>query len=792
MAEKIEKKTCKDSSCQCHSETPATATPVPGDQDLRKDRIRLSGLDCADCAEKLGTALKSIPGVEQVDLNFATGVLTVEHRDAMKGILKAIDVAGYRATVEGVRVDEFEIAGLDCADCADKLAKYVAGMPGVTSAKMNFAAAILTVQHTDGPEKIGKAIAGNGYTYRLLNNGRKEESFLRKNRRTISAVVAGIGLAAGMAASFFGLPWYLPVIAFAFAIATGGFYIFRSALYSARTLTPDMNLLMTVAVIGAILLNLWEEGAAVIFLFSVGYALQSYTLDRTRNAIKSLISLTPGEATVLRDGQEIRVPARDIGRGEVIVIKPGARIAMDGVVTAGTSTVNQAPITGEPLPEAKMRGSEVYAGTLNERGTLEVKVTSSFEDNTITKIVHMVEEAQGRKAPAQEFVDRFARYYTPVVLAIATAIAIIPPLAGQPFDQWFYRALVLLVIACPCALVISTPVSIVAAIGNASRHGLLIKGGTYLEECSRIKAIAFDKTGTLTEGRPEVAEVVTFGVTKEEAIRTAAAIEQRSEHPLASAIMRANGSGGLHSLQRVESFESMPGLGVSAEVNGTRFDIGGSRMFETLSSAVQAEVARLEGEGMTTVLLSGPQGVLAIFGIMDRVRGNSAAAVKGLHDADIPHLVMLTGDSESTAKTIAGKTGVDEYYAGLLPQDKVSRITELKRKYGHVAMVGDGVNDAPALAEANIGIAMGATGSDTAIETADIALMSNDLTRLEYLVRLGRRTMGIIWQNVTFSLVIKLAFIGLTLIGLSNLWLAMFADTGAAIIVILNGMRLLR
>jgi Cd2+/Zn2+-exporting ATPase len=335
-------------------------------------------------------------------------------------------------------------------------------------------------------------------------------------------------------------------------------------------------------------------------------------------------------------------------------------------------------------------------------------------------------------------------------------------------------------------------VSIVAAIGNASRHGVLIKGGTYLEECSRVRAIAFDKTGTLTEGRPEVVEIATFGCTKEEAIRVAAAIEQRSEHPLASAIIRANGHGGMLSLQRVESFESMPGLGVSAQVNGVRYDIGGPRMIGALPADVRAEVARLEGEGMTTILLKGPQGIQAVFGIMDRVRGNSAVAIQGLRSAGIHHLVMLTGDSENTAHAIAGRTGVDEHYAGLLPGDKVSRIAELKKKYGHVAMVGDGVNDAPALAEADIGIAMGATGSDTAIETADIALMSNDLTRLEYLMQLGRRTMGIIWQNVTFSLVIKLAFIALTLIGLSNLWLAMFADTGAAIIVILNGMRLLR
>jgi Zn2+/Cd2+-exporting ATPase len=749
-------------------------------------------MDCTDCAEKLAAALKAIPEVERADLNFATGVLTIEHRGGMKKILTAIDVAGYRAAVEGARTDEFEISGLDCYDCAVKLEKYVSGMPGVSSARTNFAAAILTADHTSDPEKIGKAITGSGYSYKLVSNGRKEESFFARHRRTVSALVAGVGLAAGMAAGFLSLPWYVPVAAFAFAIVAGGFYIFRSALYSAKALTPDTNLLMTVAVAGAVLIGQWEEAAAVIFLFSVGYALQSYTLDRTRNSIKSLIGLTPSEATVLRDGIQVKVPAKDVRPGETTVIKPGERIARDGVVTAGTSTVNQAPITGESLPEAKMRGSEVYAGTLNERGTLEVKVTAPFEDNTLTKIVHMVEESQGRKAPAQEFVDRFARYYTPIVLVIAAAIAVVPPLAGQPFNPWFYRALVLLVIACPCALVISTPVSIVAAIGNASRHGVLVKGGTYLEQCSRIKAIAFDKTGTLTEGRPEVAEVVTFGITKQDAICKAAAIEQRSEHPLASAIIRANGRGGLLSPQPVEDFKATPGMGVCAQVNGTGYEIGNSRMFGTLPALVQAEVARLEGEGMTTVLLGGSEGVLAVFGIMDRVRGNSAAAVKGLHGAGISHLVMLTGDSESTAKIIAGKTGVDEYYAGLLPQDKVGRITELKGKYGPVAMVGDGVNDAPALAEANIGIAMGATGSDTAIETADIALMSNDLTRLEYLIRLGRRTMGIIWQNVTFSLVIKLAFIALTLIGITNLWLAMFADTGAAIIVILNGMRLLR
>ncbi|MGA9140480.1 MAG: HAD-IC family P-type ATPase, partial [Methanocella sp.] len=523
-----EKKTCTDSSCQCHAEAPGSTEASPAGPACRKDRIRISGMDCADCAEKLAASLKAIPGIEQADLNFATGILTVEHRGEMKKILKAIDGAGYRASIEGVRTDEFEIEGLDCYDCAVKLEKYVAGMPGVSSARMNFAAAILTVEYSGDVDKIGKAIAGMGYTYKLLGNGQKEEPFILKHRRTLSALVAGVGLVTGTAASFLGFPWYVSIAAFAFAIAAGGFYIFRSALYSARALTPDMNMLMTIAVAGAILINQWEEAAAVIFLFSVGYALQSYTLDRTRNSIKSLITLTPGEASVMRDNIEVRVAARDIRPGEILVIRPGERIALDGVVTAGTSTVNQAPITGESLPEAKMRGSPVYAGTLNEHGTLEVRATSTYEDNTLSRIVHMVEEAQGRKAPAQEFVDRFARYYTPIVLVIASGIAVLPALFGQPFDVWFYRALVLLVIACPCALVISTPVSIVAAIGNASRHGVLIKGGTYLEECSRIKAIAFDKTGTLTEGRPEVARVATFGCTNEEAIRIAAAVEQRS------------------------------------------------------------------------------------------------------------------------------------------------------------------------------------------------------------------------------------------------------------------------
>lgn len=775
-----EHQVCKE-GCECHIGQP---------RELRRDRIVVKGLDCADCAAKMANSVKSVNGVIKADLNFNTGVLTVEHTGSLQEILSVIKESGFGAALDGVRVHLFEIKGLDCADCAAKLKKYVAGMPGVIKAELNFSTAILTVEHSGDPKKIGKAILGMGYTYEMKENGLKKESFFRKHRRIISALASGVFLGAGMAAGFIALPWYIPLACFIISIITGGFYVFRSAVYSARSFTPDMNLLMTIAVIGALLINYWEEAAAVVFLFAIGYALQAYTLDRTRDSIKSLIKLAPDEATVIKDGEEIKVPSRSLVPGDILVIRPGERIAMDGIVKSGSSTINEAPITGESIPVMKTPGSLVYAGTMNERGTLEVDVTTTIEDNTLARIIHMVEESQSKKAPTQEFVDRFAKYYTPAVIIGAAAIAILPPLSGQPFQPWFYRALVLLVIACPCALVISTPVSIVAAIGNASRHGVLVKGGTHLEECSRLKAIAFDKTGTLTHGRPEVTDIVTFdGYAREEAIHIAAAIESRSEHPLAAAIMRANGKNGV---VRVESFEAVTGTGVKAIVEGTAYSIGNRRLFEALPEEVCETVRKLEEAGKTPLILGGPKGIAAVFGVMDEVRNESKPAVQALHAAGIPHIIMLTGDAEKTALKIAASAGVDEYYAGLLPQDKVTRIRELKEKYQHVAMVGDGVNDAPALAEADVGIAMGATGSDTAIETADIALMSNELTRLEYTVNLGRRMMNVIIQNITFSLTIKLLFIGLTLLGFTNLWLAMFADTGAAIIVILNGMRLLR
>ncbi|MCD1293765.1 heavy metal translocating P-type ATPase [Methanocella sp. CWC-04] len=757
----------------------------------KTDRIRVEGLDCIDCASKLESHLNSTPGIISSSLNFGTGTLTVKHTLDTGKIISLIEESGYGVTCENERTDVFEIQGLDCADCAQKLEKYIAGMQGVLKASLNFSTAVLTVKHSCRREEISDAISGMGYSFNVLTDGKTKASFLSRNKRAISTIVSGSGFAAGFTAPFLGFPPEISTAFYLIAILVGGFYVARSAIYSFKALTPDMNMLMTIAVLGAIAIGQWEEAAAVVFLFSVGNSLQSYTLDKTRNSIKSLISLSPDDASVIRNGIEKRVPVKAIEPEDIIVIRPGERIPMDGIVTEGASTVNQAPITGESIPVMKSPGSEVFAGTINERGTLEVRVTGRFEDNTLSKIIHMVEEAQNRKAPAQEFVDRFAKYYTPLVICGAIATAALPPLIlGQPFDMWFYRALVLLVISCPCALVISTPVSIVAAIGSASRNGVLIKGGSYLEECSKVKALAFDKTGTLTEGKPEVTDMVTFnGVTKEEALRIAASLESRSEHPLAGAIMKAYGDNGL---MKVASFESITGMGIKARVDGNEYRIGSYRMFDLLPGDASEKLRELQEDGKIPVILGGPEGIIAVMGIMDKLRPGSSTSIKSLHDAGIDEIVMLTGDSTITAKAISNMAGVDGYHAELLPADKVDMVRRMKDRNGSVAMVGDGVNDAPALAEADVGIAMGATGSDTAIETADIALMSNDLSKLSYVFRLGKRTMKIIKQNVAFSVTIKAAFIVLAIFGMANLWMALFADTGAAILVILNGMRLLR
>ena len=608
-----------------------------------------------------------------------------------------------------------------------------------------------------------------------------------------SALLFVLGLALGLA----GAPEVVRGGAYAAAILVGGLPIFRAALAGLRARHLDMNVLMSAATIGAAGIGEWAEAASVVVLFAAGNALQVYAIDRTRGAVRALVRLTPDEVLVRRGGAEHVVPIDEIGVGEIVVVRPGERLAVDGVVVEGETTVNEAPLTGESVPVEKGPGDAVFSGSLNGSGGLLVRASRKAEDSTLQRIIRLVEEAQSKKAPAEQFVDRFSRVYTPIVVAVAVALAVVPPLLGADFGTWFYRALALLIIACPCALVISTPVTVVSGIGAASRRGILVKGGAALEAAGRLKALAFDKTGTLTEGRPIVSRILALGGNDEaEAVKLAAALERRSEHPLAHAILtaaegyKASGSG----LPRVSGFRSVPGRGAEGEVGGKRYLIGSPRLFAArgvpLDGAKEA-LEEVEAAGETPVVLGDERGPLAVFGLADALRPDARTTLDALRSAGVGELVMLTGDAEAPARRIAEDLGIG-YQAQLLPEQKVEAVRELVARTGSAGMVGDGVNDAPALAAASVGFAMGAAGTDVALETADVALMRDDLPKLADAIRLSRAAERIIRQNIAISVLIKGLFVLLAPFGLVALWLAVLADMGTSIAVTLNGLRLFR
>jgi len=691
----------------------------------------------------------------------------------------------------------FRIDGLDCGDCAAKLEKKIASMSGVRSVTVNFGAGKMTVEHTCVDSDITKAVKQAGY------KAHKEDDLIHqpirtlswwKNVRTIATIISGILLATATVLNWAGIKSDITISLYILAAAIGGYHAAVSGFYGLRSLSLDMNFLMTTAIIGAMAIGEWQEGAVVAFLFSLGNTLQTYTMDKTRQSIRALMALTPPDALVRRSGQQQRLPVNDILKGDIIIVKPGERIAMDGLVRSGSSTVNQATITGESIPVEKTEGDAVYAGTVNEYGALEIEVTKIAADSTLARIMHLVEEAQAQKAPSQQFVDIFAKYYTPIVILSAAGVMFLPWLVfNQPFEPWFYKGLVLLVISCPCALVISTPVSIVSAIGNSSRQGVLIKGGAYLEKIGAIRAIAFDKTGTLTKGQPEVTDVAVMkGCSEDELLSMAAAIEQLSEHPLAKAIMQR--AAGLE-LKTVTNFKTLIGTGAQADINGQTVFIGNARLFEKLGhDLTQNEItlANFEQQGKTVVFLGTKDTVLGMIAVADTLRDKSKEAIKALHMAGIKHIAMLTGDNTHVAGIIATKLGLETFYSELMPEDKVKVIKRIDDEYGGIIMVGDGVNDAPALASATVGIAIGSTGSDMAMETADVTLMTDDLLKLSYIVKLSRKTVAVIKQNIGFSVLVKFIFVVLTFFGMANLWLAVAADTGASILVTLNGMRLMR
>ena len=590
-----------------------------------------------------------------------------------------------------------------------------------------------------------------------------------------------------------------PRMAMAFYVAgttVGVAFPAHRALTAARSRTLDINVLMVIAVIGALALGDWPEAASVVFLFAVAQWLEARTMEGARQAIRALIDLAPREALVRRNGRDERIPVDAIVPGDEIVIRPGEKVPLDGEVIAGRGDVNEAPLTGESRPIDKEPGDEVYAGTINGRGAMEVRVLRPGRDSRLSRIIHLVETAQARRAPVQSFVDRFARIYTPAVLVLAVIVAAVPPLvAGAAVETWVYRALVLLVIACPCALVISTPVSIVAALSIAARHGVLIKGGAYLERLASIKIVAFDKTGTLTKGELTVTDVAAVGrATALDVIRLAAAVEARSAHPVAAAISR-HAQALLPELPVVRHFASLPGMGADGEVDGRRIAIGNERYFESMRIAIPApwpQADRLRGEGKSLVFVAADGATLGAIAVADRPRETARETIEMLRSQHVSSVAMLTGDHELTAAAIARELKVDEYHAALLPEQKQELVESMRRRHGALMMVGDGVNDAPALAAADVGVAMGAAGSDTALETADVALMSDELLKLPYALRLSRATLRNVRTNVAISLCLKAAFLALAIAGVATLWMAVLADTGATVIVVANALRLLR
>ena len=722
-----------DGCCAAPTTTAAPAPVLPLPAGTGTARYRIVNMDCPVEERLIRNRLQPMAGIARLDFDLMSRILTVHHQlpdtAGIAGALQAIGMQGEPLGADAV--DDAAVAP------APHLSARQTALLAVSGAAAVAAEALAWTTHTDAAPVV-------------------------------------VALAA-------------------LSIATGGLPTLRKGWIALRNLTLNINFLMSLAVLGALAIGQWPEAAMVVFLFAVAELIEGLSLDRARNAVQGLLKLAPDVATVRApDGSWREVPVAGIAIGAVLLVKAGERIALDGVVQAGASSVNQAPITGESVPVAKEAGDTVFAGTINERGVLEIAATSDSRHSTLARIVRVINDTQANRAPTQRFVDVFARYYTPIVVLLAVLVAVVPCLFfGAAFTPWLYKALVLLVIACPCALVISTPVTIVSGLTAATRMGLLVKGGQFLESGHRIKAIAFDKTGTLTQGRPVVHRVAAFGAATEAQVRLlAASLDATSAHPLAAAIVAA----GPADHRTATLVEALPGRGVTGAIDGVVYYLGNERLMRERglwSNDVDGAVRGMEAAGQTAVLLADGAAVLGALALADQVRPEAVHAIRRLNGMGIA-TVMLTGDNARTAAHIGQLAAIDKVIAQLLPEDKLDEVRKLQAQYGPVGMLGDGINDAPALAQADIGFAMGAAGSDTAIETADVALMDDDLHKLPAFIALSRRTRGILVQNIAAALLIKTVFFALALAGLATLWMAVFADVGASLLVVANGLRLLR
>ncbi|HHC3632991.1 TPA: heavy metal translocating P-type ATPase [Klebsiella pneumoniae] len=797
---------CASKGCGCTTEPIIQPTaPAPLATGSAQAVYRIENMDCPTEEALIRSKLAGLAGVAGLEFNLMQRTLAVRHElpslSPVEQALKAIGMQAVRMDqASAEQTTKLSIAKMDCPTEETLIRNKLGTVAGVADLDFNLMQRTLSVRHANQvlPDVL-VALQALGFEAQVVDTAEVASPSAAPVTTPTNWWPLGISLVTASAAEAVywlhnGNHWSVVVLALV-AVFTGGLSTYKNGWIALKNRNLNMNALMSIAVTGAMLIGHWPEAAMVMVLFALAEVIEAKSLDRARNAIRGLLDLTPEQATVQQaDGTWREVGAKQITIGARVRVKPGERIALDGEVLEGRSAVNQAPITGESLPVEKSPGDSVFAGTINESGSFEYRVTALANNSTLARIIHAVEAAQGSRAPTQRFVDQFARWYTPVVFGVAIAVALLPPLfMGAAWLDWIYRALVLLVVACPCALVISTPVSIVSGLAAAARHGILIKGGVYLEEGRKLRWLALDKTGTITHGKPAQTDFVTWGNALASDSRSiAASLAARSDHPVSKAVAQAAQTDGV-ALLDVAEFNALPGRGVQGQINGATYHLGNHRMLEELGQCtpeLEQRIAALETAGKTVVMLVGAKGVHGLFAVADTIKDSSKRAIAELHALGI-NTVMLTGDNPHTAQAIAAQAGIDRAQGNQLPDDKLREVEQLSRN-GKVGMVGDGINDAPALARADIGFAMGAAGTDTAIETADVALMDDDLRKIPTFVRLSRATAQVLMQNIVLALGIKAVFLVLTFTGHATMWMAVFADMGASLLVVGNGLRLLR
>ncbi len=757
--------------------------------------FQISGLDCPDCTSSLEKLIQKIPGVQSATIQFPSGKLTVRHETAPEAIISLIEQQGYSAVLKSsdyTTVHTFNIQGLDCPDCTKSLEQLLLKRPGVKQVSLKFPSGKLLIEHTSPPGEIISLIQAQGYTVALEGLAVNKRAWW-KDPATFSLFVGIILLAASFTLKASGYAGSLSYL-FAFSVLTAGWPVFRAGSRSLLAGLLDMNVLMTIAVLGAAFLGDWLEAAAVVVLFGLGRALQAYTLANAERSLNALLTAAPSSVLKLVNGKSQEVDSATVQTGDTLLIRTGEVLAVDAVVQDGRAAVNQASVTGESLPRDVAPGDKLFAGSYPTDSQLTVTASSTMADSMLSRIKTLVENAQTEKPPSQEFVERFARIYTPIVIASTVLLVAVPwLLLGQPLDTWLYRGLVLLVVACPCALILSTPVATAAAISAASRLGILIKGGVALENAGKVKAIALDKTGTLSTGKLTVANLYApHPFSKEEVLRLTAALETSSFHPAALAILAEAQN---LELPPVKDINNQSGLGLSGLVDGKRVTAGNSSFLEKQGVNIAILLKKqmeYQALGASAVFVAIDGQAAGLFALMDNIKPDAAGAIAKLRSLGLEHIIMLTGDHEKAAASITGRLKLDAAVSGLLPQGKSAVIGKLRNQYGSVMMAGDGLNDAPALAKADVGVAVGAASSTAALEVADIALMNDKIELLPTLIEISKRSSRIIRQNTLLSVASKAFFLVLTLFDLTTLWLAVLTDTGVAVLVVLNSMRLLK